>query len=219
MIREALVVGGGIGGLSTSIALARTGLNVTLAEKSEAITEVGAGLQISPNGLAVLRGLGLEPDLETTGAVRAQAVQLCDYKAGQVVASLQLKRRAEQKYYFVHRADLIDLLLDGARQSGVQIELGTELGDVIPGDLPKAIFDNGKTRSADLIVCADGLHSVGRHVLNPDTRPAFTGQVAWRATVQRSDSTSTVKVTMGPGRHLVSYPLRGGTMTNVVAVQ
>ena len=109
---NAIVVGGGIGGLALATALARKGVAVTLLEQAARFSEIGAGLQISPNGLAVLRAFGLEHGLKARGAVRGQAVRLCDYAKGAQVARLDLTRLAnDQRYYFLHRADLIDLLL------------------------------------------------------------------------------------------------------------
>ena len=90
MVKTVLVVGAGIGGLAVSLAMAQRGFDVTLVEQAAEIAEIGAGLQISPNGLAVLRALGLEQALEQTGAVQAQAVILQDYKVGSQVARLDL---------------------------------------------------------------------------------------------------------------------------------
>lgn len=114
---NAIVVGGGIGGLALATALARKGVAVTLLEQAARFSEIGAGLQISPNGLAVLRAFGLEHGLKARGAVRGQAVRLCDYAKGAQVARLDLTRLAnDQRYYFLHRADLIDLLREAAQR-------------------------------------------------------------------------------------------------------
>lgn len=72
---------------------------------------------------------------------------------------------------------------------------------------------------AECVVCADGLHSVGRSVINGATTPQFTGQVAWRALVQADSPQPQAHVTMGPGRHIVRYPLRDSTLMNIVAVE
>lgn len=219
MISNAIVVGAGIGGLACATALARRGVAVTLCEKAPEIVEVGAGLQISPNGLAVLRALGLEEALDHAGAVAAQAVALADYREGAQVARLDLTRLRDQRYLFVHRHDLIRTLAQAARQAGVTLALGQEVAEVIPGDVPQIRLARGETLRAEQVICADGIHSVGRQVVSPGARAAFTGQVAWRATVPVDDPVGEVRVTMGPGRHMVSYPLRGGTLMNIVAVQ
>ncbi|WP_298917975.1 FAD-dependent monooxygenase [uncultured Roseobacter sp.] len=219
MIKNAIVVGGGIGGLACATAMARNGVAVTLLEQAPEIAEVGAGLQISPNGLAVLRALGLEDALLRAGAVEAQAVVLADYKRGSEVARLDLRRLKDQRYLFVHRADLISLLIRAARQANVTLQLGTQIEDVIPGDLPEVRCIDGSSARAEVVVCADGIHSVARARVSPGEKAQFTGQVAWRALVPATGAAPEARVTMGPGRHLVSYPIRGGAFTNIVAVQ
>lgn len=219
MTASAIVVGGGIAGLTVATLMARQGIAVTMLERAPQIREVGAGLQISPNGLAVLQDLGLEEQLIWSGAVRARAVVLADYQRAGEVARLNLERLKDRRYYFVHRADLVDLLLRSARSAGVVIELGREVTDIHPGTPPAVTLFGGETRRADLVACADGLHSVGRSALNGLAEPAFTGQVAWRAVVPIESFRPEARVTMAPGRHLVSYPLKDGTAMNLVAVQ
>ncbi|MEM9576742.1 MAG: FAD-dependent monooxygenase [Pseudomonadota bacterium] len=219
MMRTALVIGGGIGGLAAALALARRGLSVRLMEQAAEISEVGAGLQISPNGLVVLRALGVEQALDKGGAVQAEAVVLEDYAAGKQVARLDLGRLKDRRYLFVHRADLIAALLMAAQDAGISIALGRKAIALSPGECSEVVFEDGTCESADVVVCADGLHSVGRGAINGATQAQFTGQVAWRATVPVAQAAAVATVTMGPGRHIVSYPLRGGALMNVVAVE
>ena len=113
-----IVVGAGIGGLAVARALQLRGAEVTVLEQAGAIREVGAGLQISPNGYRVLDALGLGERLRRV-SVRAEAVQLIDYRGAPVVR-LDLSGLASRDYYFVHRADLIDCLAEGARAAGVR---------------------------------------------------------------------------------------------------
>ncbi|MFD1511271.1 FAD-dependent monooxygenase [Lacimonas salitolerans] len=215
---KVLVIGGGIGGLASACALAQRGADVTVMEQAPAINEVGAGIQISPNGLAVLRALGLDAALAAC-AVQGQAVSLRDYR-GPEVLRLDLGRLSRRDYYFVHRADLITLLADAARAAGVTIRLLQQVRDVVPGDVPQVILQTGEVCTADLVIGADGLHSVLRPVLNGEARPFFTGQVAWRAVVPNTERRGPqVHVHMGPGRHVVSYPLRDGAQMNLVAVR
>ena len=219
MVSNAIVVGGGIGGLAAAALLARRGVAVTLVEQAPDLGEIGAGLQISPNSLAVLRDLGLQSSLDRMGAVRAQAVSLTDYQGGTEVARLDLSKLGDQQYFFVHRADLVGLLARAARQANVSMELGRRVTAVTPGPISQISFEDGGTSRAELIVCADGLRSIGRAALNGDAKPTFTGQVAWRALIPCADPQPVATVTMGPGRHIVSYPLRNGALTNIVAVQ
>lgn len=215
--KTVLVVGGGIGGLAAACALRQRGADVTVLERAAAITEVGAGIQISPNGLRVLEALGLG-DAFGRGAMTGQAVSLRDFRQGSEVLRLDLTRLpAGQSYGFVHRADMIELLEQAARQAGVRITLGAEVAGAADGQLRMA---DGSTEGADLIVGADGLHSVLRPLLNGVSAPFFTGQVAWRAVVPNiTGHPPEARVHMGPGRHVVSYPLRSGRMLNLVAVE
>ncbi len=220
-LSNAIVVGGGIGGLAVATALAQSGVAVTVVEQAAALGEVGAGLQVTPNGLAVLRALGLEPALRQRGAVRAGAVVLRDHGSAAQVARLDLSRLPDhQRYYFVHRADLIEVLAAAARRANVSMELGVAVAGLLPGDLPQVQMADGGTRRAELVVAADGIHSVARSALNGPDQGRFAGQVAWRALIPNDIGHGPeAVVTMGPGRHLVSYPLREGRLINLVAVE
>jgi salicylate hydroxylase len=202
--RQIGVIGGGVAGLAVARALALRGAEVTLFEQAPAIAEVGAGLQISPNGLRVIDALGLGGALRAV-ALRAEAVVLRDFRRGAQVLRLDLARPGGQgDYLFVHRARLIEVLEAGARAAGVTIRLKSRIvGAALPGDLT---------------VGADGLHSGLRAALNGAAAPVFTGQVAWRAVIPDDGAAPEAQVSMGPRRHLVSYPLAGG-LRNIVAVE
>ncbi len=216
--QKIVVIGAGIGGLAVAQALALRGADVTVLEQAEAITEVGAGLQIAPNGLRVLAALGLG-DAVAGAAVRGQAVSLRDTGGAEVVR-LDLTRLGDSRYYFLHRADLIDILATGARDAGVKIRLLQQVAEVTPGPRPEVHLANGAHLQCDLVIGADGLHSKLRQALNGGDRPFFTRQVAWRAIVPNTVGAGPeARVHMGPGRHLVSYPLRGGEFVNLVAVE
>lgn len=221
MVSNAIVIGGGIGGLAVAAALGQRGVAVTLLEQAPAIAEVGAGLQVSPNGLAVLRALGVESALQQRGAVRGQAVVLRDGLDGAQVARLDLARlRSDQPYYFMHRADLVDVLAGAAKRANVSFELAAQVASIRPGPLPQVQMSDGGRRRAELVVAADGIHSVARPVLNGADKAVFSGQVAWRAVVPNTfGHPDEAHVHMGPGCHLVSYPVRGGRMVNLVAVE
>lgn len=215
------VLGAGVAGLAVARALALRGAQVTVLEQADAIREVGAGLQVSPNGAAVLKALGLEAALEAS-SVRAEAVELRDGLDGGLVTRLEVARlRPDQGYHFLHRADLIGLLLDGAREAGVELRLLQKVDSVdLSGDRPRVVMSTGAVVETGLLVGADGLHSPTRVALNGKVAPFFTHQVAWRTLIPCDPGAPSVaEVHMGPGRHLVSYPLRGGTLRNIVAVE
>lgn len=215
------ILGAGIAGLAVARALALRGAAVTVLEQADAIREVGAGLQVSPNGAVVLKALGLGEVLEAR-SLRAEAVELRDGLSGDLVTRLDVARlRPQQGYHFLHRSDLIDLLLTGAKEAGVELRLLQRIETVdLDGAKPRIVTAQGAEFEADLLIGADGLHSKTREALNGKVAPFFTRQVAWRALIPGDPSDRKVaEVHMGPGRHLVSYPLRGGTLRNIVAVE
>ena len=217
---QVTVLGAGVAGLAVARALALRGAVVTVYEQSDAIREVGAGLQVSPNGASVLRALGLAGALNAD-SLRAVAVELRDGLDGGLVTRLEVGRlRPDQGYHFLHRADLIALLLEGAQDAGVELRLLSRVSAVdLAGDRPALRFEDGTSHTAALLIGADGLHSPTRVALNGKVAPFFTGQVAWRAVIAGDGATPVAEVHMGPGRHLVSYPLRGGALRNIVAVE
>jgi salicylate hydroxylase len=211
--RTVAIIGGGIGGLTAALAFARRGAQVTVYEQASALTEVGAGLQITPNGARVLNELGLRGALEVSG-VTAEAVEPMDAISGKAIARFDLSSQ-DPPYRFVHRAALIDLLARACDVKGVKIVLNAR----IEGLLPDGSF---KTADGlvhpDLTIGADGLRSVVRGQLNKPTEPFFTGQVAWRAVTKVPNAAPVARIWMAPGRHLVTYPLQDGRL-NIVAVQ
>ncbi len=218
--QKVIVLGAGVAGLAVARALALRGAQVTVIEQADAIREVGAGLQVSPNGAAALKGLGLHGEL-VAASTRASAVELRDGLDGDVVTRLEVgKLRPDQGYHFVHRADLIALLLKGATEVGVELNLLNRVASVdLSGAQPAAVLEDGTRHEAELLIGADGLHSATRIALNGKVAPFFTGQVAWRAVITGDGGPPVAEVHMGPGRHLVTYPLRGGTLRNIVAVE
>ena len=143
------IFGGGIAGLATATALAQRGADVTVLEQSTVLGEVGAGLQISPNGVAVLAALGLKERAAAVASV-PEAVELRDMATGSVVAMLPMGRAAEQRwgrpYWQFHRADLLAVLEYGALAAGVDIQLGHKVESI-------------KDVDAAVIIAADGVRS------------------------------------------------------------
>lgn len=219
--QQITVLGAGVAGLAVARALAMRGAQVTVLEQAEAITDIGAGLQISPNGMAVLQALALG-DGVAAQSVRAAAVVLRDGRDGSDVLRMDLARlRPAQGWQFIHRADLIDTLAKGAREVGVDIRLSQKVVRIdLSGDHPRAVMADGSIHDAPLMIGADGLHSPMRQALLGRIAPFFTHQIAWRTVIPNDPSDPAVaEVHMGAGRHLVSYPLRGGTLRNIVAVE
>jgi salicylate hydroxylase len=216
------VLGAGIAGLALARDLALRGADVHILEQAEALREVGAGIQIAPNGAAVLRHLGLDAGI-AQAAVRPQALRLMNGETGAQVVAMDLTRRElDRSYFCLHRADLLDILHKGALAAGARLTLGAKVAQVdLGGDTPRLHLANGKVITAPLLLGADGLHSVLRRAICGTDAPFFTGQVAWRAVIPNDlpPDQADVQVHMGQGRHLVTYPLRGGTLRNIVAIE
>ncbi len=197
--RTVSIVGGGIAGLATARAVALKGAEVTVYERAPAIAEVGAGLQISSNGWRALCALGIEADLAAV-AVRSQGTTLIDAMRNSTVLDIA----APNPSYFVYRSRLIEVLSLAATDAGAKIVTGAARS---PDDV-----------EGDIVIAADGIRSTFRTLLNQGAEPSYTGQVAWRAVIHDAAAPSRAEVYMGPGRHLVTYPLAGG-LRNIVACE
>ncbi len=219
------VLGGGVAGLACALALAQRGARVRVLEQAPEIAEVGAGLQISPNGSAVLRALGLGEGLARAG-LQGRGVALRCGLTGASVLHLDLVDAGHADgWHLMHRADLIALLEDAARAAGVEVTTGAQALRVNPGASGARLeMADGTTLQAGFLVGADGLRSVVRGALNAAEAPFFTRQVAWRAVIAQDRSAPgaadpVAQVFMAPGRHVVSYPLRGGRLRNIAAFE
>lgn len=213
---EITILGGGIGGMAAARALAMRGASVRVIEQAPELGEVGAGIQISPNGMRVLRAL----DVDVSAGMVSDGVELLDGLSGKPVLHQDL---SGLDYRMFHRADLLAALVAAAEASGVEIETGRRIAAVEQehGGVT-LVDDSGAREDVGLLIGADGVKSVVRGLLNPgEGEPFFTGQVAWRALVPGAglNHPRGARVWMGPGRHLVSYPLRGGAMINLVGIQ
>ncbi|EAR52183.1 putative salicylate hydroxylase (Salicylate 1-monooxygenase) [Oceanicola granulosus HTCC2516] len=206
------VIGGGIGGLAAALAFARHGAEVAVFEQAEALREVGAGIQITPNGARVLDALGLGDAVRARG-LALDALLPMDGVGGRPVARFDLTGLGGPRYRAFHRADLIELLAEGCRAAGVALHLGRRVEDIAAD----GSFTAGTRIRPGLTVGADGLRATSRAVLNGAQAPFFTGQVAWRAVIE-AEQPAEARIWMAPGRHVVSYPLPGGRL-NIVAVE
>jgi salicylate hydroxylase len=207
------VVGGGIAGLAAALALARRGARVTVHEQAPALREAGAGLQVTPNGGAVLAALGLAGQAATAG-IAAAALEPMDGLTGARLARFDLGGLPGAGYRFFHRPDLLAMLAQAAVAAGVVVRTGARMSALPGGGLTGP---EGEAIAADLTLGADGIHSVIRPLLNGAAAPVFSGQVAWRAVVA-GEGPAVARLWMLPGAHVVTYPLPGGRI-NIVAVR
>lgn len=213
------VIGAGIGGLAAALALRQRGADVTVLEQAPALTEVGAGLQISENGMCVLRALNVVGEVPEAGQ-RSHGTVLRDYRNGRIISRLPGPTAGPTYYY--HRADLLGLLHRAAERFGVNIRLGACVAQVHnrPAEA-QILLDDGKKLRAACAIAADGGRSVIRPTLTGPEAPEFTHQVAWRATIPwfERDVAPKATLTMGPGQHVVTYPLRDQSLMNIVAIE
>ena len=215
MAEKVLIVGGGIAGLSSGLALAQADAEVRILESAPAFTEVGAGVQLGPNVTRILKSWGLLPAIEKLASHPAN-LQAHSAKSGEVLATLPLAdmtTRFGSPYITIHRADLQLALLEKVQTLGVDVQCNSPLHQ-LPTDLHK---------TADALVIADGVWSNLRQQLLGDGPPQMSGHLAYRTLVRQSDlpehlRTQDVSVWMGPKAHVVQYPVRGGEWLNVVCL-
>ncbi|HEU5094233.1 MAG TPA: FAD-dependent monooxygenase [Reyranella sp.] len=220
-----VVIGGGIGGLAAALQLLKAGLDVQVYEQAPRITEIGAGIQISPNASRLLHRLGLKPAMDAVG-VRPLAVHQRRWDDGRTLQRAPVGAEVETTfgapYYHFHRADLATLLAEALPTE--RLHLGHKLVDLAQkGERVTARFENGASVEADLLVGADGIHSRVRTLLFGPEKPRFTGCVAWRGLVPAERIKHLgIEVAshnwMGPDGHVVHYWVAGGRMMNVVCV-
>lgn len=221
-----IIAGAGIGGLAAAANLIKAGHRVRVYEQAPELGEVGAGIQMSANGVKVLQSLGLGDKLEEIG-VKPDAYVFRLYHSGEVLQQFPLGAQHEEingaPYYQLHRADIHAALADKVQDlDPAAIHLGcTVTGYEEYADSVSVNFADGSSESCDLLVGADGIKSAVRTQILGETPANFTGQSAWRILIPTDrlpeglvDKVMTVWV--GPGKHAVVYYVRGGEMINFV---
>lgn len=223
------IVGAGIGGLALALALARRGDDVCVLEQAPACADVGAGIQLSPNATRCLAALDLlQPLLEVGNLPEGKEVRL--WSTGQRWKLFDLGASAMQRFGFpyvmVHRADLHRVLLEGlVRIAGARsVRFGAHcVGIDRVQDAPTLQLADGRREAFDVVVACDGVHSVLRTALGHVDKPVFMGCIAWRGLVPTAELPAHLRAPMGtnwigPGRHVITYPVRRGELTNFVGI-
>ncbi|MHB9849033.1 FAD-dependent oxidoreductase [Streptomyces krungchingensis] len=223
---DVLVIGGGIGGLSAALGLTRQGLRVRLYEQAPEFGEVGAGLQLAPNCTRILHDYGLLEEAVELGVLPEHMVMKDALDASELtrVDLKDMERRYGFPYLVMHRSDLHGVLLRGCERAGVELVTGAvcvAYENTARG--ARVTFDGGLSDEAEVVLAADGLHSVARRLV-VDDEPVNSAYVAYRGAVPfeqvRANDVHEKDVVLyvGPRCHFVQYPLRGGQMFNQVAV-
>ncbi|HEY8277070.1 MAG TPA: FAD-dependent monooxygenase [Methyloceanibacter sp.] len=223
-----LIVGGGIGGLASAIALGKLGRNVTVLERSNFSEESGAGIQLGPNATRVLRSLGVLEAIEAS-AFKPKALMMFDALSGRKLATVPLGPSIEARYgapyLTLHRADLHAALLETCEGNGrVALKSGFSFASAEDvGDKIVARDTDGNEENGDLLIGADGLWSKLRTLVAPNAHPSFVRASAYRTMLPREAlpspfDTAVVGLWLGPRAHLVHYPVRGGKELNLVAI-
>jgi 2-polyprenyl-6-methoxyphenol hydroxylase-like FAD-dependent oxidoreductase len=219
------IIGGGIGGLGAALSLLRAGFDVHVYERAAAISEVGAGIQVSPNASRVLHRLGLADQLARMG-VRPLAFHQRRWDDGRTLLRAPLGDAVVEAFgfphYQTHRADLLAALVGALPAERVHVD--HRLVDLVDhGDRVEASFAHGATAEFDVLVGADGIHSAVRSALFGPEDPVFTGCAAYRGLVpaerlRHLDLEVTAQIWMGPEGHFVHYFVAQKRLVNFVAV-
>jgi salicylate hydroxylase len=219
------IVGAGIGGLAAAAALLQRGVNVQVYEQADALGEVGAGIQMTPNAAKVLRALGLQGGLDRM-AFRPKAIYGLNWRTGRQAFHTPLLGYCDRvygaDYYQIHRADLHDMLRGLVPAD--RIHLAHRCGRIDQDSNGATLhFEHGGTATADLVVGADGIRSVVRSQLFTDVEPSYTGNMCWRAVVPIDPPDFKLvlpgsSMWFGPKGHVVTYYVRAGAAVNIVAI-
>ena len=218
-----VIIGGGIGGLAAALALEQRGAEVIVTEQLSQLSEIGAGLNLTPNAIKAFRALGLEDRINAIGA-GSEFLVIRSWKNGRYISRVRrgdLREKFGAPNLTVHRADLLSILANALKAT--DIRLGKRCVAVeARKDSAVARFADDSEIEADIIVGADGIHSAVRRSLFGADVPRFTGCICWRGmapaeAVPHDINTTDGTMWMGPHGHVVHYPVRRGELINIVA--
>ena len=231
------IIGGGIGGLAAAAFLHRAGLPATVYEQASQLGEVGAGVVVAPNAARLLRALGVLDAFAERAVPLETGWEFRRWQDGSVLSAEDLATKCERMYgertYTAHRADLLDAVRRAVPAASVRlgkrcVALDTALDNGAPRHTPHNTlrhtlrFADGETAEADVVIGADGIHSMVRAALTEPVPPAYSGLCAFRALVPAADAPAFARrpaqvLWVGPGHHLVHYPVSAGKFVNLVA--
>jgi salicylate hydroxylase len=223
---EIAILGGGIGGLAAAAFLRHAGLAATVYEQTGQLREIGAGLTVSPNAARLLRRLGVL-DAFADRAVRLDVGwEFRRWRDGTILSAEDVATRCEGLYgehtYTAHRADLLDVLRSAVPAGSIRLGCRCVAVD-IDGERPVLRFSDGRQVRPDVLIGADGIHSVVRTAVAEAAPPAYSGLCAFRGMVPAEEAPQFARrsaqvLWLGPGHHLVHYPISQGRIVNIVGV-
>jgi salicylate hydroxylase len=219
-----LIAGGGIGGLTTAIALRHQGIDSLVLEQAQVLTEIGAGIQIAANAAMVLRELGLESPIRATG-VKPQSYDYRDLRSGRLLYQAPLGDEAAGRYgapmYNIHRADLVQILSDAvpteAKRFGARVlEVSQDANAV------EVMLQDGAVVRGDVLVGCDGIHSAVRQHLRGQEQKHFANILMWRSLISAKrlkglNLEERGNYWFGPGRTLITYWVRPNNLYSILA--
>jgi salicylate hydroxylase len=221
-IKQAAIIGAGIAGLTASLSLARHGIRTDIFEQAEALAEVGAGLQISPNASRILEELGILGALSSVW-MEPREIRLVSGRSLCLIAAVPSGEFARQRwgapYGTLHRATLQRVLLDAVAANPLcSLHLGHQLDTATTASVSEITGER-----PELIVGADGVWSKTRATVPGSALPRFSGNIAWRFTVPGDAApgildSGCVTAFLGPSAHLVCYPIKETGAFNMVAI-
>lgn len=222
------IAGGGIGGLAAARALSLTGRRSIVFEQAPEFAEIGAGIQMGPNGFRMLDALGLRSAVDALAVFPDDLIVMDGITAKEITripVREAFRERFGQPYALVHRADLHTALLDACTADPlIELRSGAGVtGFAETGDEVSVLIGQDETVQADAVIGADGLWSQIRQQIVRDGAPRVSGHIAYRAVlpieeVEEQYRQNAMILWAGPRNHLVQYPLRGGKLFNLVAV-
>jgi 2-polyprenyl-6-methoxyphenol hydroxylase-like FAD-dependent oxidoreductase len=220
-----IIIGGGIGGLTSALALQQRGFKVVVCERTPAFREIGAGLIVTANARRALRALGVDADLEAVSS-SVSIRNTCNYATGEIIQEIsndEIERRFGFANLQVHRGDLHNLLLDAVRANDPNaLHPAHEFVSLKQNNSGVTVhFADGSSDWGDAVIGADGNASAVRSFLFPGEATEFNGQVAYRALIPDELVTPAIRQLQmamhpAPKRYLLLYPLRRGRILNLI---